>query len=126
MSELTIEDWAGTDFLRAEDVLALKEPFCCITKVIGFKHSAKYDKDNFVVEVELSNKQKRTWTMNKTSARRVLNEKGKDTSTWAGTVLNLQVEKVMVRGESKNVITATPAFKKPEEIKISKSGGGAA
>ena len=118
MSEQTLADWAGSTFLAAKDVDELKEKYCCITNIIGFKHSEKYNKDNFVVEVELSNGQSRTWTMNKTSARNIMKEKGKDASTWKGITLELRVEPMMVRGENKRVIVATPAFKKPEQVKI--------
>jgi hypothetical protein len=119
MSELTIGDWAGAVFLSAKDVDELKDKYCCITEVKGFKHSDKYNKENFVVEVELPNQQKRTWSMNKTSARNIIHELGTDTSKWKGATLELCVKEMIVRGESKRVIIATPAFKKPKEIKIS-------
>jgi hypothetical protein len=113
-----MEEWAGAAFLNADDVIGLLDKCCCITEVKGFAHSTKYDKDNFVVQVELSNQTTRLWTMNKTSARNIMKELGSETKKWVGATLELSVQKMIVRGESKNVVIAVPILKKPELVKI--------
>ncbi len=113
-----MQDWAGANFLVAKDVDELKDKVCIIREIIGFKHSDKYDKDNFVVELELPNQVRRTWTMNKTSARNIMKELGSDTSKWRDATLELSVQTMLVRGESKRVIIAVPILKKPEQIKV--------
>jgi hypothetical protein len=113
-----MQDWAGANFLTAKDVDELKDKVCIIRTVIGFKHSDKFNKDNFCVEIELPNQMLRTWTMNKTSARNIMKELGSDTSKWKDATLELSVQTMLVRGESKRVIVAVPILKKAEETKI--------
>jgi hypothetical protein len=115
-----MEQWAGAAFLNAEDVIGLLDKLCVITEVKGFSYSEKYKKDNFVVKVELSNQTTRLWTMNKTSARNISKELGNDTSKWLNATLELSVQTMLVRGESKRVIIAVPILKKPETMQVSK------
>jgi len=121
-----MEQWAGAAFLKAADVLELLDKTGAITEVKGFSYSEKFKKDNFVVVLELSNQTTRLWTMNKMSARNLMKELGSDTSKWIGATLELHIEKMLVRGESKNVIIAVPILKKPETMQVKQQGVGAA
>lgn len=121
-----MKEWAGAAYLNADDVIGLLDKCCCITEIKGFVHSEKYNKDNFLVQVELSNETTRLWTMNKTSARNISKELGDDTKKWIGATLELSVQTMLVRGESKRVVIAVPVLKKPETLKIKQSGVGAA
>jgi hypothetical protein len=121
-----MREWAGAAYLNADDVIGLLDKCCVITEVVGFVRSEKYNKDNFVVKLELSNATTRMWTMNKTSARNISKELGDDPQKWKGATLELSVQVMLVRGESKKVVIAVPILKKPELIKVKQQGVGAA
>jgi hypothetical protein len=117
--ERTLEDWAGAQYLRPADVEAMQEKIACITQVLGFVKNEKWNRDDFVLEVELPNQRTARLTLNKTSARNLLKTLGSDTTKWKDAMLELESRSVMVRGEQKKMLVVTAqAPLKPEIVNV--------
>lgn len=63
-------------------------------------------KPTFEITVSLSPKEKRVWTMNKTSQRAVAGLYGTDTKAWVGKTAKLFIAETVISGKMKKVIYA--------------------
>lgn len=66
----------------------------------------------FQIEVQLGNDLK-TWTMNKTTQRNLAKAYGDETRNWIGRKVRIELTKMNIRGESKNVMLGYPVTERP-------------
>lgn len=66
-------------------------------------------KKKVVLELDVEiNKKRYTWTLNKTTLRKIINKWGDETKKWIGKKIKLKKVKVLVRGEEKESIIGEP------------------
>ena len=85
-----------------------------------FKDNAGNAKQNFNITVQIGEDEK-TWTMNKTSQRAVVEAYGDESATWVGKYANLEVVKMLVGKDMRDVVMGKPA---PEVAQPVEEGKG--
>jgi len=93
-----------SDFLSAQDVGAgVTVEFIDEGKYVESKYGQRFN-----ITVRLKGEEA-TWTMNKTSQRNLAQDYGDESSQWIGKSAALEVIKMLVQGEMKDVIIGIPA-----------------
>jgi uncharacterized FAD-dependent dehydrogenase len=69
----------------------------------------------FQIQVQVPDGRKKTWSMNKTTRKKLAHAWGDDSSNWVNRKVKIQITQQNVRGEIKDVIYGTPtdAFAEP-------------
>lgn len=68
----------------------------------------KFNREVFQIPVQLSNLQKKIWTMNKTTRDNLTPTYGDDTEDWIGKFVKIKITEQNIRGETKMVIYGYP------------------
>ena len=76
-----------------------------------FKDAAGNTKQNFNITVRIGEDEK-TWTMNKTSQRAIVDAYGDESSTWIGKCAKLKVLQMLVGKEMRDVVMGSPTEEK--------------
>jgi len=105
---------ANSDYLKANDV---KSGDVVVILNEGEVREADFGtgKARTVFEVEVEHDKKRkTWTMNKTTIKKIIEGFGEDTKAWVGKRVKLDLVKTNVKGNVKDSIIGEPL---DEEVK---------
>lgn len=97
------EEFLNSTMVKAKDILKLldagefREP-----EETGFSRTI------FQISVSLHDGRRKTWTMNKTTRKRLAEAYGDDTEDWVGKYVKVEIAKQLVRGEPKDVLYGRP------------------
>ncbi|MEM4975991.1 MAG: hypothetical protein QXT64_01550 [Desulfurococcaceae archaeon] len=112
MSKKSIRDYLrrASRFLTADDVKNGDE----LTIVGGFEEvppeKSRFGRAQFRAVVRLPDGTEKTWSMNKTTLLNLAEVYGDDYESWVGKKVRVEIRKMMIRGDTANVIVGFPVI----------------
>jgi hypothetical protein len=103
MPVLTLGEWLRPSDLRDGDILTIADE-----GTVRGAESTPFGREVFEIRVRLPGGEEKVWTMNLTTQRRLIDAWGKDTRSWVGRKVKVQLQQQNVRGIVKTVIYGTP------------------
>jgi hypothetical protein len=113
---MDLKIFMGNGFLTSEEVNNLAVKSATILDEGKINENTSFGRNVFEINIELSNGEKRAYTMNKTSICNVAKEFGDDSKKWIGQKINFDVVQQKVKGEIKDVVYSHPAKTKEDFI----------
>ena len=109
----------ASEYLNAEDIQGLKVKQAVIKTEPKYveKDFGRGIKKNMEMGVELSNKESKIYTMNKTTERRFIEAEGDETKQWIGSTIKFKTNEQMVGKKMRWVIMGFPIVTKEETVK---------
>jgi len=103
-----MKEYALGDFLSPIDVKDLEDKTAEITGEGILNEDTPFGKAVLEVPVKLSNGTERTYGMNKTSAKNIMEAYGEDTKKWVGKRISYTITQQNVQGQMRDVLYAQP------------------
>jgi hypothetical protein len=103
MPVLTLGEWLRPSDLKDGDILTIADE-----GTVRSASETPFGREVFEIRVRLPGGEEKVWTMNLTTQRRLIDAWGKDTRSWVGRKVRVQLQQQNVRGIVKTVIYGTP------------------
>jgi len=112
-----VSGYATGNFLRPEDIKALKDKTAIIMQEGILNEDTPFGKEQLEIPIKLSNGEEKIYGVNKTSAKNIAETYGDNTKDWINKKIRFEVLRQNVRGQMKDVVYAY-AFEGSDQPKV--------